>query len=578
MSASSSDLERLLANPQAREGLRRLTTDARFHNETLLKIVYKGRLIPWRYNLPQELVWRARRAQEEAGRPVRLVILKARREGISTLIEGWLYHKVSTQPHRTGMVVSHELDSANEIHEINRRFYDNAGLDGVPFRPSTPTGAAPRGRELVFDKLGSKLKVETANDVTAGRSMTVDVLHLSEVAFWRDASTLMLGLLQCVNDDDPETMVVVESTANGEGGWFYDTVIGAINGDNDFALVFLPWFIDERYQMAVPAGTNWTQDEEDIRRKYQWQGKAVTLTNEQLFWRRHVIRNKCSGDSMLFQQEYPGSVEEAFIATGRKRFERRGIDAMTSRMRKPRFRGYLRKEGANGATRFKQEKHENGPLRIYEEPIKGEAYVIFADVAEGKIVDTGGRDPDYSTIGVMRCKTMEEVAVWHGRCAPERLADEFEAMGYFYNEAYGTPEKNSKGYATLAALKERGYPNLHAKQIYDKMNQLVTKEFGWETTGKSKPMMIDDLARALNDGDLQSHHPRTHEELRRFAVLDDGSLGAPPGLHDDCVIRLAGLVQMRKCWYSDPDEDRERRPSILQDEEDFEEEDGEDDD
>lgn len=525
-------------------------------------------MIPWEYNLPQRLVWEARRAQEAAGKPVRIVILKARREGISTLIEGWLYHKATTQMHRTAMVVSHELDSANEIHEITRRFYE-----GQEFRPSTPSGSAPRGREMIFDKLGSKLKVETANDVTAGRSMAIDALHCSEVGFWRDPSTLMLGLLQCVNDDDPESMVVIESTANGEGGYFYDLVMGALNGDNDYALVFLPWFIDERYQAEVPPGTVFTADEEELRRAYTWQGKQVTLTDEQLFWRRQIIRNKCQGDPVLFRQEYPGSIEEAFISTGRKRFERAPIKRMEKRARKPLFRGFLREEGANGTTRFTKEKNENAPLRIYQEPVKGEAYVIFADVAEGKIVDTAGRDPDYSTIGVLRCSTMEEVAVWHGRCAPERLADEFEALGYYFNEAYGTPEKNSKGYATLAALKDRSYPNLHAKQVFNKMNQIVTKEYGWETTGTSKPIMIDDLARALNDGELQTHHQRTHSELRAFAILNDGSLGGPPGIHDDCVIRLAGLVQMRKAWYSEPEIERETRPNIRQDEDDFDDDD-----
>jgi len=550
---------------------KKLQRDAKYHNQKLLQIVYKGKLIPWRYNEPQQIVWEARRKQEAAGKPIRIVTLKARREGISTLIEGWIYHKVTTRFNRVGMVISHEKDSANEIFEITRRFWN---YQDPEFRPALPTQSAPRGREMFFHNLGSKLLVETALDVTAGRSMTIDYLHPSEVAFWRDPATVMLGLLQCVNDDDPDTMVIIESTANGEGGWFYDLVIGAQNGDNDYALVFLPWFIDSRYHMAVPAGMTFTADEEEIRRKYIWQGRKVNLTDEQLYWRRWRIRNKCGGDALLFQQEYPGSIEEAFIATGRKRFVRADVDRMASKAKKSIFRGFLRMTQADGKRTFKKEANENGQLRIYEMPIPKETYVIFADVAEGKI-QTGNREPDFSTIGVMRCSTMEEIAVWHGRTVPEKLAEVFETMGYYYNTAYGSPEKNSIGYATVAKLKERNYPMLYIRMVEDKTNKIMLKEYGWETNSKTKPLMINDLAEALSNGDVLSSHSRTHMELRTFAVLDDGSLGAPAGMFDDCVIRLAGEIQMRKAFYSEPEPESTRKHDVLQDDDDFDEEDDE---
>lgn len=541
-------MEKLLQRKDVTAAIRKLKADARFHNEQLLKVVYQGKAVPWQYNLPQRLMHEARQRQERAGKPVRLVVLKARREGISTLSEGWLYHKVTTLPYRTAMVVSHELDSANEIFEMTRRFWE---FQPEQFRPQLPSSTAPRGREMLFQKLGSKVKVDTANDVTAGRSMTIDALHCSEVAYWRDAATLMLGLLQCVNDDDPDTIVIIESTANGEGGWFYNLVIGAQNGENDFLLVFLPWFIDPRYRMEVPPDTVFTDDEEAVRKKYIFQDQRVVLTDEQLYWRRHIIRNKCEGNVQKFQQEYPGSIEEAFIVSGRKRFVREHIDAMASRAKPPVFRGFLKAKLGHHGWKFDLEKNENGQLRIYEQPLKGERYAIFADVAEGKIITEAGQDPDFSTIGIMKCRTMEEVAVWHGRCPPELLADEFNALGRYYNEAFGSPEKNSKGYACLVRLQDLGYVNLYAQEKQDKIGNQMVREYGWETNQKTKPVMIDELALALRDGEIQSHHERTHEELRRFAILDDGSLGAPHGLHDDCVIRLAGLVQMRKAFYTE---------------------------
>src|SRR6185312_17250646 len=66
------------------------------------------------------------------------------------------------------------------------------------------------------------------------------------VAFFPDAKTTMLGLLQSV-PDQPNTMVVLESTANGVGDWFHDMWVKAERGENEFTPIFLPWFIQPEY-------------------------------------------------------------------------------------------------------------------------------------------------------------------------------------------------------------------------------------------------------------------------------------------------------------------------------------------
>ena len=44
------------------------------------------------------------------------------------------------------------------------------------------------------------------------------------------------------------------------------------------------------------------------------------VSYEQLKWRRWCINNNCNGDVEQFHQEYPSTPEEAFIASGRPRF------------------------------------------------------------------------------------------------------------------------------------------------------------------------------------------------------------------------------------------------------------------
>lgn len=531
----------------------RAKVDSRFFSERLLKLVYKGKVHNWEYNPAQEYVQKAREKQEKAGKPVRLVVIKARREGVSTQVQGWLFHKVSTQPYRLGIVVSHELDSADKIAEISRRFWTFLPEDK---RPSIPGAKLPHNKTLVFDKMHSELKIETANDLTAGRSMAIDYIHASEVAFWRNADDLMLGLLQCIDDQDKDTMVIIESTANGVGGYFYDMVVQAQNGENDYELVFLPWFIDPRYSTPAPSDFKATVKEEKLRTLYKFEGERVHLTDDQLYWRRQTIRNKCKGDEQRFKQEYPGSVSESFLFSGRTRFNQDRLTEIESEAKNPKLRGFLKESPKlNGGFTHKIEENDNGYLTVYETPQNKAEYVLFADVSEGKEVKE--RVSDFSAVDVLRCDTMEQVAHWHGRIPPEKLAEEIVKLAHYYNNAFVGVEKNNMGYSTVATLKDT-YDNLYINVQHDRNGKEITREFGWRTTLKTKPLMIDGLAEVINEKEIKINNPGTIEELRRYSLHPDGTLGAPQGGHDDRVISLSGAVQMYLHQYSkpyEPDED-----------------------
>lgn len=556
---------------QTKAKAKKVRTSAKAFCETLLKIVYDGKVHRWKLNQAQKQVLSAADKQAQVGKPVRLVVVKARREGVSTLIEGLLFYKVTTRHHRLAMIISHEQESADEIAEITRRFYEFLPVDK---RPSIPGAKLPHTKTLVFDKLKSKILIETAMDVNTGRSMAIDYVHASEVAFWRNADVLMLGLLQCVNDRDPDTVVVMESTANGVGGYFYNFVQATIAGENDYELVFLPWFIDERYVMDVPDDFKATHEEERLRTLYTYENKRIKLTDEQLMWRRHTIKNKCNGDRVKFQQEYPGSIDEAFIYSGRTRFDQDKLTDLQSRVRKPIFKGFLHEESLlNGDRVHKLEENPRGYLTIYEMPQHRAEYVAFFDVSEGKEVKD--RDTDYSSGDVIRCDTMEQVAHWHGRIPPEMLADEIIKLGWFYKEAFLTAENNNMGYAVVAKLKTE-YGRTYIRMTHDKNGKELTREFGWRTTTKTKPLMINGLAEAINDGSLVINSLPTLEELRRYTIHADGTLGAPDGQHDDRVISIAGAVQMYLYSYRSPEEygpGRKETPDCDGDEDDDDEED-----
>jgi len=560
--------------------LKRLRSDPRYFIEKNLSVVSKGALVDFKLNPAQEHALEAIQRQQSRGKPVRVITLKARREGISTLYQALMFHKISFYKNRNAMVVAHELTSSKEIFEMSRRFYQS------PKYPSIrPMIRSLESKKLHYDNpdpkgkrgLDSKLTVETAMDVQAGRSMEINYLHLSEMAFYRDPDTLMTGLLQCVDSTNPDTMIFMESTANGVGGYFYDFVQTTLKGENDYILVFLPWFIDPRYTHAIDGDFNNISEEdrraeERIRTLYKWDGKRVTLTNEQLYWRRKKIANDFKGDSKLFQQEYPGSIDEAFISSGRLRFDHARLAEIQSEARPPVFVGYIHQERTQKGRKFNLEKSDKGYLKIYEKPVKGAEYVLFADVSEGKLLIPGRADTaDYSSIDVLRCDTMEQVAHWHGRIAPELLAAELLKLGRYYNEGFLTAEKNNMGYDVIARIKN--YPRTYIRLQHDRNGKEITRDFGWVTTLKTKPRMINILAELISSKEIKINDPITLEELRRFSTLDDGSFGAPPGLHDDCVISLAGAVQMYAHSYVAPPKKSSYDDDYAEEEEEYEEDD-----
>ncbi len=87
------------------------------------------------------------------------------------------------------------------------------------------------------------------------------------MAFWPNADEHLAGVLQAV-PNEKNTEVILESTANGVGGVFYDYVMDADAGRGDFELVFIPWFWQDEYRAEVPQGFTTDADERYLKQQY----------------------------------------------------------------------------------------------------------------------------------------------------------------------------------------------------------------------------------------------------------------------------------------------------------------------
>jgi len=497
--------------PALRKIRKRLRNEFALYAKSALKIRTKiGDISPLNLNTAQKILDKAVTDQLESEGKIRIIILKARQQGLSTHVGGYLYFSVSQRSAQKAMVVTHHADSTRALFDMTKRFHDNCP---AILKPHTKYSSR---REMNFDVLDSSFVVSTAGGESIGRGETLTHCHASELAFWAKSSARdnWNGLTQAV-PNQKGTAIFVESTANGVSGVFYDLWKGAVAGTNGYVPVFIPWFIDESYRELVPVNFERTPEEETLVEEYE-------LDNEQLMFRRKKI---AQNGIDLFRQEYPAEADEAFLTTGRPVFNPDELQRMLKTA--PDVQERLALEGNEWNY------HSKGELTTYLKHDPGEQYIIGADVAMGV------RGGDYSVAQILDSKK-RQVATWRAHAHPDFFAEILYALGEYYNMAYIIVENNSHGILTCTRLgKDMAYPHFFTDIAVDKLTENQTVKLGFTTTAKTKPLIIDELRAAVRDGEIQINDKVTLREMLTYIVTESGAMQAEPQCFDDCVMALA---------------------------------------
>lgn len=529
----------------------KLRNDRLWYMENFLKIRDKqSRLVPLKPNYAQRMFNDIIEKNTKLGKPHRYIILKARQLGISTFTEAYIYHDTSTRENVNSLIIAHEEKATLNLFNMSRLFYESCPLAIRPMKKYS------NGKELVFENpttddeeklrnpgLRSRITIATAGTTDTARSGTYHNVHVSEIAFFPNPQNTMTALLQCV-PDEPNTFVCMESTANGIGGYFYDMWNAAVRGENDFTPIFFPWFTDPSY--STPFETE--EEKEEFIKSVNYMhpdasGKLVhtdewllkeqfDLTWEQLNWRRKTIANKCGGDLDMFHQEYPATPEEAFIASGRPKFNLKSVKEYELRCQPPEVVGDLLRTGET----ISINENDKGPFKMWLPPQKDAQYVIGADVAEGLV------SGDYS-VAIVLDNDLNVCAKWRGHTDPDLFGKEIVKLAMLYNEAYVAVENNNHGLTTLKSIVNEDYYNLFYTKIYDKVNDTITKKLGWSTNARTKPLAIDKLAEYIRERFFGMWDIEIIEELYSYVIDDKGRTNAQEGKYDDCVMALAIALQ-----------------------------------
>jgi hypothetical protein len=506
-----------------REWINRVYKNFREFAPRFLKIRDKsGKIVPFVLNEEQEEVLDIILDLIAQGKPVRIIILKARQVGMSTFIEAFIYFLSVTNFHMRSAVIAHVDRATQNLYEMTNRYYRE-------FPDSLkPTVKNSNELKLHFDKLDSVIKTMTAGSRgKAGHSDTLNNLHISELSRWPAASETLKGLLETV-PILANTLVIIESTANGIGEEFYNRWQSAVKGESDYIPVFISWWKHKEYQMSfnnIIERKNFEKNLTDYE-KGLMQTYGVTL--EQLNWRRYKIRNEFERKELDFNEQYPSTPDEAFLTSGRPVFDLQKVNEKYLEAKKAKYvEGNIEYvyDDKNKITGVKFVPMKGGFVRIYNS-LKLNKYERnrFAggwDIAEG--LEQG----DYTHGRYLDRKNMEMILSWHGHMDADKVGDEIRKIQILLGgDAWTCVERNNHGLTTLFSAFHKNVRLYMQQAKFDEGIPVDTAKIGFKTSPATKPIIINRLNAAIRDDLWIDNDVRFWGECRTFVRNDSGQMQA----------------------------------------------------
>jgi hypothetical protein len=548
-------------------------TDFRYYAENyhVIGSEEEGFKTLWPFWDSQEIFYEKILGLQRKRLPAKVVVLKARQLGLSTVSQALIFHKTIYREGCNTLVVAQDPGQADYLFGMARTAYDS-----LPWWMRPEARYEAKGRYLVFDRkdpiqrlvnpgLKSQIFVEAANKMTGvavGR--TVHAAHLSELSNWDNDEALAEEIFPTMNASDE--LAIMESTARGRKNFWHRFWIKSWNGQTSWTPVFIEFFRVKKYSLPIPKETVFkeTKDELGIRDKV-FKNTGITVTNEQFYWRRQKMEefSALQGNEYKFYQEYPQvSWVEAFQGSGVCAFNRRKLQSILEttcatpfwygeieleikgERRKPivRLVELFNKDAKGVFTTRKEEvplpsqEEYGGRLYVWETPVEGESYYLGVDVAHGV---PGG---DFSVVQVIRIgHGMEpdaQVAEWRGWINPGPFGHTVCALGYWYMGAQISIECNDVGQATNAeVMRIIQYENLFRWKHYDKVKNFITDYFGWFTSSKTRPLIISKFREFMDENSVLLRSEWLIDECFDFSS-QDGSRFEGQADNDDRVMAM----------------------------------------
>ena len=503
-----------------------------------------GELVLFKPNEVQKILDAFVQIQFERNRQAWFIVLKARQFGVSTWGIKNQYARINFKKNHDTLFAAHDEDSTEKLFERARIMHDN--------NPEAYATKYSNKKEIKLVEQNSSMSIQTMGKGELGRSAEYKDVHLSELAFAKDADLVMTSIAATLPQEhmNHDSVFCIESTANGQGGTFYDlwcesTPLFKRNyctlpkSASNRVGIFFPWFIFQDNQLKVPKGfVESLTDFDDDRFGNELELKdLLNLTDKQMAWRRWQIKDLYNGNLSKFTQENPATDSEAFLSTGRPVFAQNGLIYQRSRAVDPMYKCTITEDNTHS-------KSSQGCIEIYEPAVEGAYYVLGYDPAEG-LDKEEKNDPDAGSCHVIRVDTKSVVAKINTQMELALCCVQVDRLGRYYNDAYLAFEvNNTMGGGARQIFKQLEYPHLYYRQEMSRITDNMTEAVGWRTDISSRGQLVSDLQEVIRDKLLDVRSKETCDELAYFIFNKNGKAEAKAGEHDDDVMSLGIAVQM----------------------------------
>lgn len=551
-----------------------------------IKAKVGGHNIKFKLNYPQRVLCETFEKLRREGKPINVIVLKARQWGGSTLTQNYMaWIQLMWKQGWYSAIVAHQSSAALKIKAMyDKMIHDfppsllelpsRGELRLTPYSGSRTDYTITQGKKQVRDTVISIGSMQSPDSVRAG---DVSMVHYSEVGLYRttDGKTPE-DLIQAISasiPDEPLAMNVMESTAKGENNLFHHEWLDAKSGISGRAPVFIPWYFIEMYRrpfeneqersdFAMSLLLNGQQTEAKNQRSepgaYLYKLWTMGATLDAINWYVNKRKDFRTHDSMA--SEFPSDDIEAFAHSGQAIFDKYKVEQLRDECCSPKLLGEVmgaQPMGPGALVDLKFVEDTQGQLKVWQLPDKTfkarNRYVVSVDV--GGVTDRA----DYSVIVVIdrwwrtEGENDEIVAEWYGHCPHEILAWKMLQIASFYNDALLVPEANTfvkdfnqtEGDHAKFILDIIGgqYRNMYTRQASpENIRKGRAREWGFFTSRSSKEMIIDHLKMLINTRGYIEREEGALNEYNTYQRDEKGAANAAQGYHDDRLMaRAIGL-------------------------------------
>lgn len=489
----------------------------------------------------------------------RVIYRKCRQSGISTLTGAYCLWVAMFYPNRKVLIVSKRDEDAIGYLNRNVKFVYEYLPEwmhecfGDPRDPSSRKYDPPRSyNEHTIEFFhGSDIKSLTSSKNTL-RSNSASLIIIDEAAYIPYMEEMWLAGQQTLIHGG---RVIVISTSNGRGNWYYNTWEDAVAKTNNFYPIIVPWWhmdwvlewyddLSSKMMRLAPCDgiEICTTKEEKLKfGKYKspWliqQYRELQEKEEAWKFRQEVLMEFIGAGNTVLSQEAIVRLEEQ-------------IDINYKTLNKIVYYSNDNAQISNFPLDFQKK------LWIWDMPVKrvpdvvdqgkvirpgnpGHRYVIGADISSGEA-------SDWSAAVILDVTDKKQVAELKIKCDTTEFARMVDYLGRIYNNAYVVAENSGIGKPLSQDLQRiYYYPNLYYRRLPSGKRD---KKSGFPTTNASKPEIVkaitDNMGVPLDQGGVLFRSSRLVKEANSFIHLGGNRVGNEPGTdnNDDLMI-AAGLA------------------------------------